>query len=109
MRGAGGAGGRGGSAQAAAYSQFVRQKLLSQLLPALCTERAFQSALQMRGLADALPQAAHVVRLRNGFARDHFVSATSVALKRVVRAELEQLWARVGAVPAPSSGPGHVA
>lgn len=62
-----------------------------------------------RPLADALPQAAHVVRLRNGFARDHFVSATSVALKRAVRAELEQLWARVGAVPAPLSGPGHVA
>lgn len=42
-------------------TQFVRQTLLSQLLPALCAERALQSGLQMRGLADALPQAMVIV------------------------------------------------
>jgi ribonuclease P protein component len=40
----------------------------------------------------SLPVAAHVVRLRAGFDRAHFVSATSDALKRAVRAELEQLF-----------------
>ncbi|WP_298429558.1 ribonuclease P protein component [Ottowia sp.] len=40
-----------------------------------------------------MPHAAHVVRLRTGFDRKHFVSATSDALKRAVRAELEQLFA----------------
>ena len=41
-----------------------------------------------------LPQAAHVVRLRSAFDRTTFVSATSVALKRALRAELQQLFAR---------------
>jgi ribonuclease P protein component len=40
-----------------------------------------------------MPAAAHVVRLRSGFDRQHFVSATSDALKQAVRAELEQLFA----------------
>ena len=44
---------------------------------------------------DALPQAAWVVRLRSEFSRKQFVSATSEPLKRAVRAELEQLLARV--------------
>lgn len=39
-----------------------------------------------------MPQAAHVVRLRAGFDRQQFVSATSDVLKRAVRAELEQLF-----------------
>ncbi|WP_313071389.1 ribonuclease P protein component [Melaminivora sp.] len=39
-------------------------------------------------------QAAHVVRLRATFDRGQFVSASSEALKRAVRAELEQLFAR---------------
>jgi ribonuclease P protein component len=42
----------------------------------------------------SLPPAAHVVRLRSGFDRAHFVSASSTALKRAVREELLQLWAR---------------
>ena len=42
-----------------------------------------------------LPQAAHVVRLRTAFDRKHFVSASSVELKKAVRAELQQLFARV--------------
>ncbi len=40
----------------------------------------------------ALPVAAFVVRLRAGFDRAHFVSATSVALKRQVRQELVALF-----------------
>lgn len=41
----------------------------------------------------ALPAAAYVVRLRAGFDRKQFVSATSEPLKRAVRAELLQLLA----------------
>jgi ribonuclease P protein component len=44
-----------------------------------------------------LPAAAHVVRLRAAFDRSQFVSATSDALKRAVRGELEQLFGRVAA------------
>jgi ribonuclease P protein component len=39
-----------------------------------------------------LPCAAHVVRLRSGFDRKQFISATSVLLKQAVRLELEQLF-----------------
>jgi ribonuclease P protein component len=39
----------------------------------------------------ALPHAAYVVRLRSGFDRKQFISATSVQLKQAVRSELEQL------------------
>lgn len=49
----------------------------------------------------ALPRAALVVRLRSEFSRKQFVSATSDALKRVVRAELGQLLDRAG-VSAPA-------
>jgi ribonuclease P protein component len=41
-----------------------------------------------------LPAAAHVVRLRAGFDRVRFVSATSDALKQAVRGELHELFAR---------------
>ena len=41
-----------------------------------------------------LPVAAHVVRLRSGFDRAHFVSAASDILKICVRRELQQLFAR---------------
>ena len=41
-----------------------------------------------------LPAAAHVVRLRAGFDRTQFISATSALLKQAVRAELQQLFAR---------------
>lgn len=44
-----------------------------------------------REKAHRLPQAAFVVRLRSEFSRKQFVSATSDALKRAVRAELDQL------------------
>ena len=39
-----------------------------------------------------LPCAAHVVRLRSGFDRKLFISATSPLLKQAVRLELEQLF-----------------
>ncbi len=42
--------------------------------------------------ADRLPVAAHIVRLRAGFDRQQFSSATSLALKQAVRAELQQLF-----------------
>ena len=38
---------------------------------------------------------AHLVRLRSGFDRGQFVSATSDALKKAVRAELLQLFTRI--------------
>ncbi len=41
---------------------------------------------------DRLPVAALVVRLRTGFDRQQFTSATSPALKQAVRAELQQLF-----------------
>ncbi len=47
-----------------------------------------------REKAPLLPQAAWVVRLRGEFSRKQFVSATSDALKRAVRAELDQLLGR---------------
>jgi ribonuclease P protein component len=45
----------------------------------------------------ALQQAAYVVRLRSGFDKARFVSATSDALKSLVREELQQLFKRVSA------------
>ena len=45
----------------------------------------------------AMPVAAHVVRLRAGFDRAEFVSATSDKLKIAIRAELQQLFS--GAKP----------
>ncbi len=41
-----------------------------------------------------LPPAAHVVRLRTGFDRKQFVSASSDALKQAVRNELMELFSR---------------
>jgi len=47
--------------------------------------------------------AAHVVRLRVGFDRKQFISATSEVLKAAVRQELQQLFARaVARLPSPS-------
>ncbi len=43
--------------------------------------------------AARLPVAAHVVRLRSGFDRSQFASATSDVLRQAVRAELQQLFA----------------
>ena len=48
-----------------------------------------------------LSERAHVVRLRAGFDRTHFVSASSDALKAAVRAELQQLFSRACAPTTP--------
>lgn len=48
-----------------------------------------------------LPPAAHVVRLRSGFDRAEFISATSDKLKVAVRAELQHLFS--GAKPGSST------
>ena len=48
--------------------------------------------------------AAHVVRLRAGFDKSRFISATSDVLKAAVRAELEQLFSRIAA-PVPAKTP----
>jgi ribonuclease P protein component len=61
-----------------------------------------------RAVSAGLPQAALVVRLRSEFSRQQFVSATSEPLKRAVRAELQQLLARVVAAPVVKE-PGHAA
>jgi len=44
-----------------------------------------------------LPMAAHVVRLRSGFDKAQFISATSAALKAAVNQELRQLFTRAAA------------
>ena len=49
-----------------------------------------------------LRPAAYVVRLRSGFDRSQFVSATSEVLKRAVRQELDQLFSRCAAPRAPA-------
>lgn len=41
-----------------------------------------------------LPAAAHVVRMRSGFDKNHFVSASSEKLKLALRDELRQLFAK---------------
>ena len=46
-----------------------------------------------------MPCAAHVVRLRSGFDRQQFISATSPLLKLAVRQELEQLFERAANKP----------
>jgi ribonuclease P protein component len=51
----------------------------------------------------SLPQGAHVVRLRSGFDRQQFISASSQQLKKAVHAEIEQLFQRAIDGAAPSS------
>lgn len=54
---------------------------------------------QIYAVSCALPshfsQAAHVVRLRAGFDRTEFISATSDKLKAAVRVELQQLFSQI--------------
>jgi ribonuclease P protein component len=47
-----------------------------------------------KAIEPPLPLAAHVVRLRASFDRAEFISASSPALKRAVRGELQELFAR---------------
>lgn len=85
---------------------------LGALVPKRWARRAVtRNAIRRQIYATApagLPVAAHVLRLRSGFNRAHFVSASSAALKRAVREELLQLWAR--ALPRGAQAvSGHVA
>ena len=49
------------------------------------------------GLAPSLAPGAYLVRLRTAFAPPRFPSASSTALKRALRAELQQLLAKISA------------
>lgn len=80
----------------------IRQTWLGVVLPKRQARRAVtRNALRRqiyevaRSAASRLPQAVLVVRLRNGFSREDFVSASSEALKRAARAELQLLLGRV--------------
>lgn len=68
--------------------------------------RQIYETARQRAQAEGLPDAALVVRLRTAFNRQVFVSATSDALKRAVRTELEQLYAQLARRPAPALRPG---
>jgi len=56
-----------------------------------------QAYTMSEALEPPLAAAAHVVRLRSGFEPKQFPSASSDALKRAVRAELQQLFQRAAA------------
>ncbi len=69
------------------------------------TRNMIKRQIYSLGSAAALPHSAYVVRLRAGFDRKQFVSASSDRLKRQVRLELLVLFGnahpgRVGGAPA---------
>ena len=79
----------------------VREPWIGALIPKRWAKRAVtrntikrQIYTVSQNFETQLPAAAHVVRLRAGFDRVQFVSATSEALKRAVRGELQELFAR---------------
>ena len=83
----------------AAPSASPRESVMGAMVPKRWAKRAVTRNMIKRQIysvgamaASALPCAAYVVRLRSGFDRAHFVSATSVALKRQVRQELVALF-----------------
>jgi len=83
----------------------VDQTWLGAMVPKRWAKRAVtRNAIKRQiytitGAAGAgLPQAAYVVRLKSGFDRKQFVSASSDALKLAVRVELQQLLDRIGKV-----------
>lgn len=80
----------------------VREPWLGALIPKRWAKRAVtRNAIKRQIYAVSrdynFPIAAHLVRLRSGFDRKKFVSAESDALKRAVRAELQNLFARAAA------------
>ncbi len=84
----------------------VREVWLGAMVPKRWAKRAVtRNAIKRQiynvsaDFESALPVAAHVVRLRAGFDRTQFVSATSEVLKIAVRQELQQLFAKVAARP----------
>jgi len=79
----------------------VRDAWIGALLPKRWAKRAVtRNAIKRQiysvsiAVEPPLPVAAHVVRLRAGFDRTQFISASSDALKRAVRGELQELFAR---------------
>ena len=77
----------------------VRQPWIGAVIPKRWARRAVTRNTLKRQIyavaqdyTDRLPVAAHVVRLRAGFDRRQFTSATSPVLKQAVRAELQQLF-----------------
>lgn len=87
----------------------VDQTWLGAMVPKRWAKRAVtRNAIKRQiytitGAADAvrLPQAAYVVRLKSGFDRKEFISATSDELKLAVRLELHRLLDRLGKAGAP--------
>lgn len=79
----------------------VREPWIGALIPKRWARRAVtrntikrQIYTVSQAFEPRLPVAAHVVRLRAGFDRARFPSATSDALKRAVRGELQELFTR---------------
>jgi ribonuclease P protein component len=79
----------------------VREPWMGALIPKRWAKRAVTRNAIKRQIYSVslefepqLPVAAHVVRLRAGFDRKQYISATSEVLKRAVRGELQQLFAR---------------
>jgi len=79
----------------------VREPWIGALIPKRWAKRAVtRNAIKRQiytvsqTVEPPLPVAAHVVRLRAGFDRKQFESATSDALKRAVRGELQELFTR---------------
>jgi ribonuclease P protein component len=79
----------------------VREPWVGALIPKRWAKRAVtrntikrQIYAVSQSIESELPAAAHVVRLRAGFDRARFVSATSDVLRQAVRAELQELFAR---------------
>ena len=90
---------RWNSATAPEAAPFVEDRLLlGALTPKRWAKRAVTRNLIKRQIyevsalyAHELTPTAHVVRLRAEFDKRHFVSASSVALKKAIRNELTQL------------------
>ena len=79
----------------------VRDAWIGALIPKRWAKRAVtRNAIKRqiytvsKTIEPPLPLAAHVVRLRAGFDRTQFISASSEALKRAVRGELQELFAQ---------------
>ena len=90
--------GRGSAGPDALFA--VREAWVGTLVPKRWAKRAVtRNAIKRQihavslDFEPQLPVAAHVVRLRAGFDRKQFISATSPLLKAAVRAELQQLFA----------------
>ena len=90
-----------GSARPQALFVVVSEPWIGALLPKRWAKRAVTRNTIKRQIYTVsqefeaqMPPAAHVVRLRAGFDRAQFVSASSQALKRAVRGELQELFAR---------------